>query len=85
MLDGFEISATTLVNAVKVVEYRYAFLGSVVALLLISVATIAGGLLKFQPFPELDGDIPTVSYFTGSSLSQTEAVVDRIVASARKR
>ncbi|MGC9462252.1 efflux RND transporter permease subunit, partial [Vibrio genomosp. F10] len=59
LLEKFEqFRNKQLVNAVtKVVEYRYAFLGSVVALMLISVATIAGGALKFQPFPDLDGDI----------------------------
>ncbi|MDG2898658.1 AcrB/AcrD/AcrF family protein, partial [Vibrio parahaemolyticus] len=70
----------------KVVEYRYAFMGGVVALLLISAATLVGGLLKFQPFPELDGDIAEARIILppGSSLSQTEAVVDKIVASAQK-
>ncbi|MGG5574961.1 efflux RND transporter permease subunit [Vibrio diazotrophicus] len=88
LLDGFEnFRNTTLVNAVeKVVEFRYAFIGGILTLLLISVATIAGGLLKFQPFPELDGDIAEARIILppGSSLSQTEAVVDKLVASAQK-
>ncbi|EPM5660222.1 efflux RND transporter permease subunit [Vibrio alginolyticus] len=88
LLASFEnFRNTTLVNAVdKVVEYRYAFMGGVVALLLISAATLVGGLLKFQPFPELDGDIAEARIILppGSSLSQTEAVVDKIVASAQK-
>lgn len=42
---------TRLVSSVEtVVEYRYAFLGAIVTLLLVSIATIAGGILKFQPF-----------------------------------
>ncbi len=88
LLDGFEnFRNTTLVNAVeKVVEFRYAFIGGIITLLLISVATIAGGLLKFQPFPELDGDIAEARIILppGASLSQTEAVVDKLVASAQK-
>ncbi|MEL7292175.1 MAG: efflux RND transporter permease subunit [Pseudomonadota bacterium] len=88
LLDRFEhFRNTRLVNGVeRMVAYRYAFLGSVLALLLISIATIAGGLLKFQPFPELDGDIAEARIILppGSSLSQTEAVVDQIVASAQK-
>ncbi|KFI11175.1 efflux RND transporter permease subunit [Vibrio coralliilyticus] len=88
LLDGFEnFRNTKLVSAVeKVVEYRYAFIGGVFALLLISAATLAGGLLKFQPFPELDGDIAEARIILppGSSLSQTEAVVDKIVTSARE-
>ncbi|WP_281187585.1 efflux RND transporter permease subunit [Vibrio harveyi] len=88
LLASFEnFRNTTLVNAVdKVVEYRYAFMGSVITLLLVSTATLIGGLLKFQPFPELDGDIAEARIILppGSSLSQTEAVVDKIVASAQK-
>lgn len=88
LLEHFEhFRNTTLVNAVeKVVEFRYAFMGGVLALLLISAATLAGGLLKFQPFPELDGDIAEARIILppGASLAQTEAVVDKIVASAQK-
>ncbi|MEH0688885.1 efflux RND transporter permease subunit [Vibrio cholerae] len=88
LLDRFEhFRNTTLVNAVnKVVAYRYAFLGAVVAMLLISASTLVSGILKFQPFPELDGDIAEARVILppGSSLRQTEQVVDQIVASARK-
>ncbi|MCK6264734.1 efflux RND transporter permease subunit [Vibrio sp. ZSDE26] len=88
LLEKFErFRNEQLVRAVtEVVEYRYAFLGSVAALMLISVATIAGGLLKFQPFPDLDGDIAEVRIILppGASLSQTERVVEKIVASAEK-
>ncbi|MFC5076624.1 Toluene efflux pump membrane transporter TtgB [Vibrio thalassae] len=78
---------TTLVNAVdRVVSYRYAFMGSVFAMLLISVSLIAGGVVKFHPFPSLDGDIAEARIILppGASLSQTERVVDKIVASAEK-
>lgn len=88
LMDGFEnFRNTRLVTAVEnVVEYRYAFLGSVITILLISIATIAGGLLKFQPFPDLDGDIAEARIILppGSSLSHTEAVVEHIVASAQR-
>lgn len=88
LLERFEhFRNTTLINAVdKVVAYRYAFMGSVFALLLMSVALIAGGVVKFQPFPELDGDIAEARIILppGASLSQTERVVDHIVASAEK-
>ena len=88
LMDGFEnFRNTRLVTAVEnVVEYRYAFLGAVITILLISIATIAGGLLKFQPFPDLDGDIAEARIILppGSSLSHTEAVVEHIVASAQK-
>ena len=88
ILERFEyFRNTTLVNAVdKVVQYRYAFLGCVFSLLLISVALIAGGMVKFVPFPELDGDLAEARIILppGSSLSQTESVVERVVASAER-
>ncbi len=88
LLASFEnFRNTTLVNAVdKVIEYRYAFIGGVMTLLLISAATLVSGLLKFQPFPELDGDIAEARIILppGSTLSQTEAVVDKIITSAKK-
>ncbi|MEZ9916034.1 efflux RND transporter permease subunit [Vibrio breoganii] len=76
-----------LVRAVdKAVEYRYLFMGSVIAALLISVSLLAGGHLKFVPFPELDGDIAEARIILppGSSLSQTEKVVERLVKSAER-
>ena len=88
LLEKFEnFRNTTLMNAVeKVVTYRYAFMGGVLALLLISISLIVGGLVKFQPFPELDGDIAEARIILppGSSLAQTEKVVDRIVTSAQR-
>ena len=58
-LQKFEYFRThTLVKAVAfVVKWRYASLGLTFACLLISFALVAGGALKFLPFPELDGDI----------------------------
>ncbi len=88
VLDRFEhFRNTTLVNAVtKVVEWRYAFLGAVIASLLVSFSLISGGALKFVGFPELDGDIAEARIILppGSSLSQTELVVDKIVNAANK-
>ena len=88
LLEQFEnFRNTWLVNAVdKAVAYRYAFIGGVLALLLISVSLIAGGMVKFVPFPELDGDIAEARVILppGSSLSQTEKIVTQIVASAEK-
>ncbi|WP_261816587.1 efflux RND transporter permease subunit [Vibrio gallicus] len=77
----------TLVNAVdKAVEYRYLFMGGVVAALLISISLLVGGHLKFVPFPDLEGDIAEARIILppGSSLSQTEVVVDKLIASAKR-
>lgn len=88
LLDGFEnFRNTKLVTAVEaVVAWRYAFLGSVIALLFASAALVAGGALKFVGFPELDGDVAEARIILppGSSLTQTEQVVDHIVLAAEK-
>ncbi|BDU36084.1 efflux RND transporter permease subunit [Vibrio nigripulchritudo] len=88
LLERFEhFRNTKLVTAVsKVVEWRYAFLGGVLATLLASIALITGGVVKFVPFPDLDGDIAEARIILppGASLGQTEAVVDKIVLAAEK-
>lgn len=88
LLERFEqFRNTTLVSAVdKVVKYRYAFIGGVFTLLLMSVSLIIGGGIKFVPFPELDGDIAEVRVILppGTSLRQTEMVVDKLVSSAQR-
>ncbi|MDV7105819.1 efflux RND transporter permease subunit [Vibrio sp. TH_r3] len=88
LLERFEnFRNSTLINAVeKVVKYRYAFLGSVLAMLLASVALIVGGGVKFVPFPELDGDTAEARIILppGTSLTQTEGVVDKLVQSAQR-
>ena len=38
-------------------RWRYLFVGCVVGLFLISISLMAGGVVKFQAFPELDGDV----------------------------
>ncbi|CAG18854.1 efflux RND transporter permease subunit [Photobacterium profundum] len=76
-----------LVSAVEaVVRWRYLFLGSVIAMLFISLSLLAGGALKFVGFPELDGDIAEARVILppGSSLAQTEKVVQTIVTAAEK-
>lgn len=88
LLDKFEqFRNTTLVTAVdRVVRYRYAFIGGVLSLLFISIAMIAGGAVKFIPFPELDGDIAEARVILppGASLSQTERVVAEIESAAHR-
>ncbi|TKB50174.1 efflux RND transporter permease subunit [Ferrimonas aestuarii] len=75
----------TLVPAVRtVVRWRYAFVGGVLGLLLASFALLAGGAVKFIGFPDLDGDVAEARLILppGSTLSQTEAVVARIIDAA---
>ncbi len=68
------------------VKWRYATIGCAVGLLIASIALAAGGVIKFVPFPELDGDIAEARIILppGSSLAQTQAIVQKIVESAKQ-
>lgn len=68
-----------------VVKWRYLSIGLTLGLLLASFALVAGGSLKFLPFPELDGDIAEARLILppGSTLQQTESVVAKIIQSAK--
>ncbi|ABV37522.1 acriflavin resistance protein [Shewanella sediminis HAW-EB3] len=82
-----EFRNTKLVNAVRfVVHWRYASVGITLGILLCSVALVAGGVLKFVPFPELDGDIAEVRIILppGTPLSKTQQVVERVILSAKE-
>ncbi|WP_028116914.1 efflux RND transporter permease subunit [Ferrimonas senticii] len=70
----------------QAVRRRYATLGATLAVLLGSIAMLSGGVLKFVPFPELDGDFVEARVILppGSTLSQTEAVMAKLVASAKQ-
>ena len=64
------------------VRWRYLTLGLVVLAFLGAISVIAGGVLKFQAFPDLDGDVieARVLLPQGSPLERTERVVDRITS-----
>lgn len=64
------------------VRWRYLTFGLVVMGFLLAVAMIAGGVVKFRAFPELDGDVVEARILmpAGTPLAATEAVVDRVVA-----
>ncbi len=55
-------------------------IAAVVMLLLISLGMLAGGRLRFRPFPELDGDflVAQVELPAGTAMAVTEKVVQRI-------
>ncbi len=57
--------------------YRYAFIGSVIAVLIISVSLLVSGVIKFSPFPNVEGNVIQARILmpTGTSLSRTEDVV----------
>ena len=62
------------------VRWRWLWVGCVVAVFLASIALPAGGILKFQALPELDGDtaVARVLLPPGTPLKRTEEVAERL-------
>ena len=63
------------------VRFRYACIGGTLAAFLICMGLLGAGVVKFQAFPETDGDIVVARILmpAGTPLDKTEAVVDRVV------
>ncbi|MCP5371377.1 MAG: efflux RND transporter permease subunit [Hyphomicrobiales bacterium] len=64
------------------VRQRYLFVGLVISLFLVSVAMVAGGILKFRAFPDLEGDVVEARLLLpqGTPLARTEMLAGRLVA-----
>ncbi len=64
------------------VSWRYLTVGLVIAVFLLTVGLVRGGVVKFKAFPEIDGDVAEARLLlpAGTPLHRTEAVVDRLVA-----
>ena len=64
----------------RVLYWRYITLCSAIAILLASVGLVAGGILKFQVFPEIDGFVitSTVEFPSGTPPEVTRQAVDQI-------
>ncbi len=62
------------------VAWRYVFAGLMIFASVATVGYIAAGNLKFQAFPDIDGDVVEARLLMpqGTPLARTEAVVDRI-------
>ncbi|MBL6929381.1 MAG: efflux RND transporter permease subunit [Rhodospirillales bacterium] len=69
----------------KAIEWRYLSLGLIVALLLGSVSMLAGGTLKFVPFPDIDGDAAEARILLpqGTPLQRTEEVVAHLITTLK--
>lgn len=67
---------------VSAVEWRYLTAGIAIGIGLLAASTIAGGLLKFSAFPELDGNVMEARILLpqGTPLKRTEQVVAGIKA-----
>lgn len=61
------------------VRHRYLTLGTAIAVFLVSLGLLGGGLLKFEGFPDTDGDLVElrIRMPAGTSLPATEAAVER--------
>ncbi len=62
------------------IKFRYFTAGLSIAALLVAVAMLAGGFIKFTAFPELDGDtiVARVLLPQGTPLARTEGVIARL-------
>ena len=67
------------------IHQRYWFIGIVIALFLLSIGMLVGGKLKFQSFPDIEGDIIEARILLpqGTPLSRTEAVVRQVTDAIR--
>jgi hydrophobic/amphiphilic exporter-1 (mainly G- bacteria), HAE1 family len=63
-----------------VIHWRYLFLGLVVGVFLLSVGMIASGILKFQAFPDIEGDVIEARILLpqGTPLWRMEGIVEKI-------
>jgi len=64
------------------VKWRYLTMGLGIGMLLITLGAMAGGLLKFAPFPELEGNVMEARILLpqGTPLTRTRQVVARVNA-----
>jgi len=68
------------------INFRYLFIGLVIFLFIASVAMIAGGKLKVQAFPDIEGDVlqARVLFPQGTPLEKTQHYVDILLDAAQK-
>jgi len=64
-----------------VIRWRYLFVGLVIGIFILSVGMLAAGILKFKPFPDVDGDLVQARILLpqGTPLAKTETLVGRLV------
>ncbi len=67
------------------ISWRYLTVGLIAGLFLVSVAAMAGGVVKFRTFPNVEGNVieADLLLYPGTPLARTEAVVERVVAAVR--
>ncbi|GAC28125.1 efflux RND transporter permease subunit [Brumicola pallidula] len=68
------------------ITYRYITVGIAFALFILSIGMLATGTIKFKAFPDLEGNRleARILYPQGTPLAKTEALVEKLIAAARK-
>ncbi len=69
----------------KAIDYRYLFLSSMFALFIFSLALLVSGVVKFQAFPDIEGDFVEARIIMpqGTPLEDTTKVVQNIINEAK--
>ncbi len=83
-MHSFDHLHHRLISVVEtLITYRYAFIGAVTGLLLLSISLFAAGIVKFSAFPDVEGDILQARILmpVGSSKEQTDKIVKKITTS----
>ncbi|MCK5818131.1 MAG: efflux RND transporter permease subunit [Psychromonas sp.] len=64
----------------KIIDHRYLFTGGIVFLFILSIAMPISGILKFSPFPELEGNQLQITLLMppGTPFLETQKVVKKI-------
>jgi len=67
-------------------KWRYPFLSSIMGLFILSIGMLASGKIKFQGFPDMEGDVIVARLLMpqGTPLSRTQAVIDQILAALER-
>ena len=68
------------------VSWRYLTTGVAIALLMLAITAMAGGVLKFSAFPDLEGNTIEARLLLqqGTPLKRTEAVVDQLTSALER-
>ena len=63
------------------IRVRYLFVGCVVGAFLVTLGLLAGGIVKFKAFPDLDGDVVVARLLlpAGTPLWRTERAVEEVI------
>ncbi len=69
-----------------VVNFRYLFIGCVVFLFIVSISMIAGGHLKIQAFPDIEGDLlqSRLLFPQGTPFEKTKRYVNQMIEAAEE-